>query len=240
LEWFHWRGQVAEAREAITTEMTYNLVGAIARVRSLGCAEQRLDTLSRILDEAARTGSLPPVGDIEGPVRHAWRIGAWESVVASQTSAHFPPEQLAALSSLYKRVQHAEEFAVAENEAWNGLYVMVGPGRRLDPASEADLRKALSVARDRGRTMTILSAFMVNEVAPVDLPFTRAERQELAEVRNRPLTGEPPSKADDARTNEICGPIGAAPPHYGEASSHQLPAAMSEFAKSLPDFGAAP
>src|SRR5205085_2508104 len=107
----------------------------------------------------------------------------------------------------YKRVQRAEEFATREIEAWNGLYVMVGPGRRLDSASEADLRSALSVARDRGRTLATGSAFLVRETAALDLPFTRAERQELADVRNRPLTGEPLTKADDARTSVICDPI---------------------------------
>lgn len=80
-----------EARTAITSEMTYNLVGAIARIRSLDCGERRLDALSKILDEAGRTGNLPPVGLIGGPVRHQWRSSAWDSVVASQTATHFPP-----------------------------------------------------------------------------------------------------------------------------------------------------
>jgi hypothetical protein len=239
LEWLQWRGQIREAREVISEEMTYNLVGAIGHIRALGCVEQRLDTLSRILDEAARTGSLPPVGHIGEPVRHSWRSGAWDSVVASQTAAHFPPEQLAALSSLYKRVQRGEEFATRELEAWSYLYAMVGPGRRLDPASEADLRKALSVARDMGRTVATTSVFVVNEAAAADLPFTPAEQQRLADAENRPLTGVPRIRADDARTNAICDPIGAVPPTYGDAPSSSVLAAMSALSKSLPHFGKA-
>jgi hypothetical protein len=42
ISWYHWRGQMQEARTAIASEMTYNLVGAIARIRSLGCGERRL------------------------------------------------------------------------------------------------------------------------------------------------------------------------------------------------------
>jgi hypothetical protein len=239
LDWLHWRAQVEAAKEAISTEMTYNLVGAIGHIRSLDCVEQRLDALSGILDQAARTGSLPPVGHIGEPVRHSWRSGAWDSVVASQTAAHFPPEQLAALSSLYKRVQRGEEFATRELEAWSYLYAMVGPGRRLDPASEADLRKALSVARDMGRTVATTSVFVVNEAAAANLPFTAAERQQLADAEDRPLTGVPRVRADDARTNAICEPIGSVPLNYGDAPSSGVPASISAFSKSLPHFNKA-
>jgi len=239
IEELHWRSQVRAARQVIASEMTYNLVGAIGHIRALGCVEQRLDTLAGILDQAARAGSLPPVGHIGEPVRHSWRSGAWDSVVASQTASHFPPEQLAALSSLYKRVQRGEEFATRELEAWSYLYAIVGPGRRLDPASEADLRKALSVARDMGRTVATTSTFVVNEAAAADLPFTEAEQQQLADAENRPLTGAPRTRADDARTNAICEPIGAVPPTYGDAPSGAIPAAMNTFSKSLPHFGKA-
>lgn len=64
----------------------------------------------------------------------------------------FPPEQLAASASLYKRVQRADAYATHETEAWSDLYAMVGPGRRLNSASEADLHRTLSRARDMGRT----------------------------------------------------------------------------------------
>lgn len=235
---YHWRGQMREAETAIASEMTYNLVGAIARVRSLDCGEGRLDALSAILDEAGRTGSLPPVGLIGGPVRHGWRSGAWESVVASQTAAHFPPEQLAALASLYQRVQRAELYATRELEVWSDLYAMVGPGRRLDPASETELRTALSRARDAGRTLTTVSGFVLREAAALDLPFTAAERQELNRIRNRPLL-EAPRQTDDASTSFICGPVGPVPAHYGEAPEGEIPLLANQFARHLPDFGTA-
>ena len=237
IEEMHWRNQVHQAREVIASEMTYNLVGAIGHIRSLGCVEQRLDMLSGILDQAARSGSLPPIGHIGEPVRHSWRSGAWDSVVASQTATHFPPQQLAALSSLYKRVQRGEEFATRELEAWSRLYAIVGPGRRLDPASEADLRQAISIARDMGRTVATTSVFVVNEAAAASLPFTAEEQQELANAETRPLAGAPRTRADDARTNAICGSIGAVPLTYGDAPSGQIPAGISAFARSLPDFG---
>ena len=121
LEWNHWRNQVQEARTVIATEMAYNLVGAIAHMRALECTDRRLDDLSKILDAAARTGSLPPIGNIAAPPRHRWESGAWDSVVASQTATHFPPEQLAALTRLYKNVERAELYSTHEMEDWGDL-----------------------------------------------------------------------------------------------------------------------
>ena len=236
ISWYHWRGQMREAGTAIASEMTYNLVGAIARIRSLDCGERRLDALSIILDEAARTGSLPPVGLIGGPVRHQWRSDAWDSVVASQTAAHFPPEKLAALASLYKRVQRAELYATRETEAWSDLYAMVGPGRRLDSTSEADLRRTLSRARDTGRTLTTISGFVVNEAVAMNLPFTAAERRELDRIRKRPLM-DAPRQEDDASTFFICGPIRAVPAHYGEAPEGEIPEVVRKITAHLPLFG---
>ncbi len=238
ISWYHWRGQMQEARTAIASEMTYNLVGAIARIRSLDCGERRLDALSKILDEAGRTGNLPPVGLIGGPVRHQWRSSAWDSVVASQTATHFPPDQLVALASLYKRVQRAELYATRETEAWSDLYAMVGPGGRLDSASEADLRRTLSRARDTGRTLTTMSWILVNEAAAVNLPFTAAERHELDRIQRRSLVA-PQRQQDDANTSSICGPIGPVPANYGAAPEGEAAALLSKLATRLPDFGKA-
>jgi hypothetical protein len=60
---FEGRGQVAEAREVIATEMAQNLVGAVIRLRTEGCIERRLDALTDIVDAASRNGQLPPVGE---------------------------------------------------------------------------------------------------------------------------------------------------------------------------------
>jgi hypothetical protein len=238
LEAHHWHNQVREARAVIASEMTYNLVGAIARMRAADCVDKRLDTLSKILDDAARTGSLPPVGVIGGAPRHQWQSGAWDSVVASQTASHFPPEQLAALSSLYKSVQRAEVYGTREMEAWVDLNTIAGPGRRLDPVSEGDLRRTLSRARDLGGTMATVSAFVVMQAARIDLPFSPAEREELAYIKKRPLTGTI-SRSDDANTSGICGPIGAVPAGYGQQKRTQVVATSSEAAKALAAIGEA-
>ena len=227
VEWFHWRSQVAQAREVIAAEMANNLIGAISRVRTIDCAESRLDTLGTILDASARTGSLPPVGDIGMPWRQVYPNGAWESVMASQTATHFPSQQLADLSTAYKVIERLENASNLELEAWNSLYAMVGPGRRLDPSSEAKLRDALSQARTRARLIASLGVQMMEAVKRLNLRFSRESLDQIALAERRPLTLK----------TDICVPIGAVPTNYGQGYVSRLTGQISETANHLPDFG---
>jgi hypothetical protein len=239
IEWSNWKSQVRDAREVIAAEMASNLEGAIRRMRTVRCTEQRLDTLAKILDQASRSGSLQPVGYIGAPPPHRWLSGAWDSVVASQTATHFPRQQLADLSNIYKMVEREQENSIEEVAAWSDLSAVVGPGRRLDPASEAQLRSALSRARIIGRNMAANSMFMVAGVRRMNLPFNRDELDGITEVRTQSLTDDKPTAARPGILSAICGPIGAVPPNYGEAQTRQIPAMVDAAAKSLPDFGSA-
>jgi hypothetical protein len=240
VEAWHWRSQVREAREVIASEMAYNLEGAIWRMRTIDCVERRLDSLAKILDEAARTGNLPPVGYIAQSPRHMWRSGAWDSVVASQTATHFPREQLADLGALYKVVQRIEDYSMPDAMVWGDLYAMVGPGRRLDPTSEAGLRSAISRARNTVRTIANLSTFLVAQAGPLDMPFTKSELDKLAMARKASLS-QPPQGIDISSSATsptlICLPVGAVPPNYGEAPVKNSADFVSNAAKFLPDFG---
>jgi len=56
---------------------------------------------------------------------------------------------------------------------------MVGPGRRLDPASEAKLREALSHARSDSRTIAALSLQMITSVKSHHLVFDREDLERI-------------------------------------------------------------
>jgi hypothetical protein len=242
VEELHWRSQVNAAWRGIATEMTYNLEGAIWRVRTLNCGERRLDALAKTLDDGSRTGSLPPLGHIWQSPRHMWRSGTWDSVVASQTATHFPPQQLAQISAIYKVVQRIEEYAMPEAQAWTDLYAMVGPGRRLDPASEAELRQALGRARNDDRTMATLSMFLINQSKAMGLPFTKSELEQIKAASTQPLSQlareTEVSMLDPVSPTSVCAPIGPVPPGYGQAPVKEATAMVNAAAQSLPDFGA--
>jgi hypothetical protein len=236
VEWLHWRAQVAEARELIATELAGNVRQSIWRMRTATCVERRLDELGTILDGAAKTGSLPPVGYFATPVRGFWPNGSWDSVVASQTATHFPRPLLAKLTTAYKQVTLMGEFSTQEIAAWNVLYTMVGPGRRLDAASEARLREGLSQARSVNRLMSVVSTQLTARVDALGLPFSREDIALIAEGRSAPLSTARPLIYGAVAVGAICAPIGKVPPQYGEGLYGTAAPLMDEAVKTLPTF----
>ena len=233
VEYFHWRAQVTEAREIIANELAGNIAQATARLRTATCVEHRLDELGAILDGSAKTGNLPAVGEIGIPPRGIWRNGSWESVVASQTATHFPRQQLADITDTYKRIARNEDFSVQEIGAWNSLYAMVGPGRRLDPASEARLRDALSQARSINRLMAVLSGQMLDRVNALGLSFSPEDLARIAQARSESLQLPRAFLAGSTPLGATCAPLGKAPSHYGEGL---FSAAATQFDGALKDF----
>jgi hypothetical protein len=237
VDWWHWRSEVAQARQVIASETAQNLAGAIRRMRTVQCGERRLDALGRILDEAARTGRLPPVGYIGQPPRGMQRRGAWDSVVASQTATHFSRQEIKNLADLYVFVDRTSIYQNLETEAWSSLYAIVGPGRRLDPASEAELRKALGSARNTNRTLAQIGTFMALAVKSMALPFNPEDLEMIRAAQKTSVTGDQATLSSASPMSLICGPIGPVPAAYGEAQNQASPALIEEAAKALPDFG---
>ncbi|MBV9549481.1 MAG: hypothetical protein JO256_07390 [Alphaproteobacteria bacterium] len=238
VEWWHWRGQVALAREQIADELAWNLSGAIERMRSGSCVEQRLDALALVLDGAAKSGTLPPVGDIGLPKQQSMLDGVWESIVTSQTAPHFPSAQLQSLAATYKLVQTMETVKRQEMEEWKNLYAIVGPGRRLDPGFEITLRQALGRARASNHEVVNISYNLIHVAQGVELPFSRAALARLTESRQRVLTGSKPSLAMPNGFS-VCDPIGRVPASYGQAPFSAVPSLTDEAIKTIPDYAAA-
>jgi hypothetical protein len=236
VEWLHWRAQVAGAREEIATEMTRNINSATMRLRSEQCVERRLDALASILDASGKSGSLPPLGDISRPSHFSMSLGVWDSVVASQVATHFPRQYLANLAVLYRGVQRLAEIMPLEQDAWDNLEVMVGPGRRLDPAAENDLRKALSRARTLNRAVAAYSVGVIQEAKGAELPFSSTELDLITRYRSGPNPNYRPSMTASFSPYTICQPIGAAATSYGQGAMGAIPGLVDDAVKTLPDF----
>ena len=234
VEWWHWRSEVTQARAAIASEMTGSVHNAIVRLRTRDCTERKLDQLALILDAAAHTGNLPPVGAIGQPPRRRWSSGAWNSVVASQVATHFPRHELSDLGRLYTYIAYNNDRANEENDVWSNLATMVGPGRRLDPASEAELRAALSRARTYNRNFVISSLVILGIQKNLNLPYSDDDLKFIANTRREPLTH---SQITANYLNPIglaCQPIGAVPDRYGQSSVTDVPGAEEQGMKLLP------
>lgn len=116
-------------------------------------------------------------------------------------------------------------------EAWNELATIVGPGRRLDPASEAELRKALSSARSYSQSLATLSANLINRLNRHNLPYSPQDLDQIAVARNR-IADAISGNAKSAIA--ICHPIGAVPAEYGQSAIGVLPATIEKSLTLLP------
>src|SRR5271168_4515246 len=90
VEWLHWRNLVDEGRRDLA--VSYARINWIAAERDLQsrCFGVRLKEIAGVLDQAAKSGRLPPVGDIEEPHIRLWSETEWPTLVAAQTAVHFP------------------------------------------------------------------------------------------------------------------------------------------------------
>lgn len=138
---------VREAKAVLALELGEAEGQARIRVRMSPCIEARLDALGRIVDVAARTGQLPPVGHIPRPYYFTWPSGGWDSIVQGEVASHLDTELIQGLSVVYQFVEHLNEEQVQELNAWTEIYALVGPGRAFSDIDAADARLAIGRAR---------------------------------------------------------------------------------------------
>jgi hypothetical protein len=211
VEWLHWHARVAEARTVIGDELGRTEAQGIERVRDEFCIERRLDVLASILDQASRTGVLPPVPQIGQPHSRAWPDAVRQTVVASQTATHFPPGQLNALGRAYSQVRDLGADNQQELLAWATLSTMIGPGRGLDPASNSALRSALSHARYYNRIMALAGGQLARAIGKIGLAHSavtqavidRALKDRMLSPMCQPMDDQIPSVSGQAPLSNL-------------------------------------
>jgi hypothetical protein len=205
VEWWHWHSQVAQARKAIATETATNISYGIRRMRFAPCLEKRLDDLSHIVDEASRTGTLPPVGELGDFTNNIWATGEWNSLMASQTASHFPHAELAGYNYIYVNVERANARTVRELDTMSVLYTAVGPGRKLDAASEDRLRGALSEARFLNRGVARVGFNLWLAAAHEKMVFSPADARLITDAQTGPLVRVGSANSTGGHKEDIAG-----------------------------------
>lgn len=204
-----WRIEVANARQQIRYELGHNRELARWASDEVPCVTRRLEELAAILTEASRTRRLPPLGGIGTPGFGSWPRGVWDATMAAQTAAHFPASELHSLSRVYRTLEGNSNIAPETRSAWMTLSMMTGPGRTLDPGSEAALYAALAHARmlneRNSRGLGSLERYVAKLLPPDYLQLDPV---------NPPIRG----------ANNICDPLsGKAVASYGASAPSGLP-----------------
>ncbi len=144
VENWHWREQVRDGREALREDFVVILINASEREAEDKCIRGRLAYLRTLLD--GHSGNLPALGHVGSPPARPWYPASWDSLVASDVSAHMNRPDLLGFGYLAQQARRAEDAANREIEDWAVIYTMVGPARRLANGEEAQIRKATTDA----------------------------------------------------------------------------------------------
>ena len=222
VEAINWRMQVSDARGALGTELADSVGQGVERQHFYDCTERRLDQIAQLLDEASRSGQLPPIGDIGMPQPRVWLDSTWQTTMAGQTASHFPSRELNLFGIVYAFVADVREQAQRELVTWASLYTIVGPGRPIGAGEIAALRREVSQARLLNRTMM----------------FESTRVGQYADAAGITYDAETVRGYADAPANEftVCKPLGTVPPaHYGAAPLDGALEAVMKRALVLPD-----
>ena len=223
LETLHWRHQVEDTRNRLTQELFANVAAAAVRLRTAPCLEKRLDEVATLIDDAARSGKLPAIGNLSGPSVYLWGHGTWDSAVASQTTTHFPAQSLANFAVAYQFVTRLGDINQQELESWAELWMVVGPGRPFDASAAQAARMAMSHARVLDREMGIMSQGLIERFKALNLRPQMTARAALLEKQMHA-----PRSAYG-----ICQPMGSdGSPRYGQAPLYD---AVPSFERTLSD-----
>lgn len=204
-----WRIEVDRTRDALALELGETVGQADERIQYAPCVERRLDQLADIVEAAAISGRLPPLGNISLPSFRTYSRGIWDSAVSSQTASHFPSEEAGAFVSLNEFVTLLQQTGVRELDVWTQLYGLVGPGRAIAPDELASLRQAISEARLLHRVMSMAALRGKQIAVAYSLMYDDATARRY---RDKPLS-----------QFGICKPIGTDPPaSYGQAPMRNI------------------
>ena len=102
VEWWHWRSEVAQARQSIRAEMLANNVNFYARRIALApCIDKQRSEAEAIL-AAIKAGRTPsPFTTFRPAMGSLTTTNEWQSERASQVLTHFPRAELALLGRYY-------------------------------------------------------------------------------------------------------------------------------------------
>jgi hypothetical protein len=146
VEVLHWRHQVDAAKEELRAPIARDLVNTARRAAQEACVTRRLGELSGLLETAQATGRLPAIGPIGQPVSGPWTLQTWDALVAAQTVAHMPQQEMVAYTRAQRMTAYLSTLGDQEEDDWTILATMQGAGRRLSDPEAEQLRLALARA----------------------------------------------------------------------------------------------
>ena len=117
---WHWNHQVGEFREALDSELSYDLGTIQYRLMQGPCVRQRLGELEQWLDQSRNGPGGTLTGAISLPMRLALRTSAWEARTGD-ISNHISLNARLAYGQLYSNLANFNDHSLEERGIWREL-----------------------------------------------------------------------------------------------------------------------
>ena len=186
--------------------MTNVLGMAAEREGFSSCLDEHLNHLADDIDEASRTGRLPPQGAMHRAPSRLWRLNSWDGLVAAGIGPHLPREELLRVSQMAFYLNLAEHADTDETAQWTRLYAMVGPGRAAETGELNDLRAALSAARGDAKSLRLATGQIARMIEGTEI----VSKDEEQKAKDAYLTG--PNRARCIADEPVPARYGDGPP----------------------------
>lgn len=121
VEAVHWASMVAKTRQALDSELAYDLGVEQSRIDEETCIDQRLSELATVFRRHAHGQPLLVKGPLGQPQFPHLESSVWETVVADGAASHMPLDVRLRYSRFYSNNSWFREKADEESEAWSHL-----------------------------------------------------------------------------------------------------------------------
>ena len=127
VEWVHWRHEVEVEREALRSEVRFNLQAAEFRRSEQACVDARLNQLAEVFRRHAHGEPLGLKGPVARPPLWIAPTGSWDIALAGQALGHMPQKEKLAYSNAFDTYKTFGRLRNAEDEDWRKLALLDRP-----------------------------------------------------------------------------------------------------------------
>ena len=198
-EALRWRGEVAEARQAMGQEITRNLGIIRSTLRLDTCKLAHLDALEAWANDSLEgRGEANPNRKFRSPGTFSFQISAWDVAKASQVAAHFPLNDRLVYAEFYSSIENEQYVVLILRDYWREI-ARFADKRSLSAADASRLLEVISATRNMTRiyhgnaTGLIKSSLKLGAVeppteAPLSVPADCAPKGTDAVLGDPPLS----------------------------------------------------
>jgi hypothetical protein len=124
VEWLHWRHEVEVEREALHSEIRYNLTTAAFRQSQQACIDARLKQIAEVFRRHARGEPLKLTGQVARPPLWTATTGSWDIAVAGQALGHMRQKEKLAYSDAFGTFKAFSSLRNDEDNGWRRLALL--------------------------------------------------------------------------------------------------------------------